>query len=169
MHGQRFCQIVEQPGKELMVGVCYGYSASGSPRWTRGSIGCGSDCCSRILLKIHKFQTKPYIPAGMPSLVLVMRAYRAGRWDEFSAEDASEKSAPRRQMLLCRRCDGRYSVFCPARPDCIGGVGHAGAVPRWLWRSPCDAGSPSPARRCGGDSIVCAITLANVSGLWYRM
>ena len=36
----------------------------------------------------------------MPSLVRVVRAYRAGRWDEFSAEDASEKSAPRRQMLL---------------------------------------------------------------------
>jgi hypothetical protein len=68
--------------------------------WTNGRIGCRSDCCSRILLKTHKFQTKPYMPAGMPPLVRVVRAYRAGRWDEFSAEDASEKSAPRRQMLL---------------------------------------------------------------------
>ena len=30
----------------------------------------------------------------------VVRAYRAGQWEAFSAQDASEKSAPRRQTRL---------------------------------------------------------------------
>jgi len=82
----------------------------------------------------------------------VVRAYRAGQWDEFSAEAASEEPAPRRQMLLspalrrsvlgillsaprlCGWCRTRWSCatvaleLCVRRRICVSGE----TVRRWL-------------------------------------